>query len=170
MSPTTQAIAAPTRDHAWNEVLQKATLTQASDKRELLSSLNLVLSEVIDVGQDVKEAHHKVSAVHAELDRLLEDLGRWARTLAEEDQARNVSPLERMPSVVGRKPHALWAGTPTDGDVRRTLFEHLTRLASEVEQALGQEPEEAIRAALTSVRAGVIKHLAALHHGMSFQV
>lgn len=139
-------------------------------ERKILSRFNVVLSEVIDVGLDVKQAHHKVSEarmLHAELDRLLVDLGSWARRLAEEDESRGVSPLERMPSVAGRKPRTLWADAPTDGEVRRTLIDHLKRLACAVEEARGEETEEGIRAALTSVRAGVIAHRTALRQGMS---
>lgn len=169
MSHTTQAIASLT-GCASNEVLQETTApTPASDERDLLSGLNLVLSEVIDLGQDVKQAHRKTSEahmLHAELDRLFKDLGRWARALAEEDEARGVSPLEWMPSVAGRKPRILWTDTPTDGDVRETLSEHLTLLAWEIEGALGEHPDEGIRATLASVRSGVIGHFTALRRGM----
>jgi hypothetical protein len=171
MSHTTQAIAALTGNYASSSELLQETKTpmKTSGERDL-SGLNLVLSEVIDVVQDVKQAHRKVSEahmLHAELDRLFNDLGRWARILAEEDEARGVSPLERMPSVAGRTPRILWTDTPTDGDVRQTLSEHLTRLAREIDEALGEDPEEGIRAALASVRAGVIEHLNALLPGMS---
>jgi hypothetical protein len=169
MSDTTQAIAGPTGNYASNKVLEDTkTPVTPPGERDLLNSLNLVLSEVVDVGLDVKQARHQLSnahMLHAELDRLFEDLGSWARTLAEEDEARGVSPLEQMPSVAGRKPRTLWTDTPTDGDVRRTLSEHLTRLAWEVEEALGEDPEEGIRAALASVRAGVNAHLTALRQG-----
>jgi hypothetical protein len=171
MSYTTQAIAALAGNHAANEVPQETkTPIRASGERDLLSGLNLVLSEVIDVGQDVREAHRKISRAHmldAELDGLFKDLGRWAGTLAEEDEARRVSPLEWMPSVAGRKPRILWTDTPTDDEVRQTLFEHLMRLAWEIEEALGEDPETGIRAALAAVRAGVIRHLTALRQGMS---
>ena len=158
-------------NHASNEVrpLTETPLT-ASGEPDHLSSINLVLSEVIDVGQDVKQARRKISEVnvlHTELVRLFKDLGRWARALAEEDEARGVSPLGRMPSVAGRKPRNLWADTPTDADIRHTLSEHLALLAREIEVALGEDPEEGIRAVLASVRADVVGHLTALRLGMS---
>lgn len=174
MSHATDAITALTGDCAPHEVLQETTTPiQVSGERDFLSRLNLVLSEVIDVVQDVKQARRKVSeprVLYAELDRLFKDLGSWARTLAEEDEARGVSPLEWMPSVAGRMPRVLWTDTPTDGEVRQTLSEDLTRLAGEIEEALGEEPEEATLAALAPVRAGVIGHLAVLRQGTSFWV
>lgn len=171
MSHANDAITSLTGNCARHEVLQEPTTPiQASGERDFLRGLNLVLSEVIDVVQDVKQARRKVSephVLHAELDRLFKDLGSWARTLAEEDEARGLSPLEWMPSVAGRTPRVLWTDTPTDGDVRQTLSEDLTRLAGEIEAALGEDPEEATRAALAPVRAGVIGHLAILREGTS---
>lgn len=150
------------------ELEETKTPVTASGERDVLNGLNRVLSEVIEVGLDVKQAHHRVSQanlLHADLDSLVEDLRSWARNLAEEDEARGVSPLDWMTSVAGRTPRLLWSDGPTDGEVRRTLVEHLARLVRQVEEALKEEPEEGIQVALTSLREGVIAHLTALRQG-----
>lgn len=130
-----------------------------------IAALNSVLSEVIDVVSDVKQADRKVPAthtLHAELDQLLADLRRWAQVLAERDDALGVSPLTFMPSVAGRKPSNLWRDAASDDDVRRIVGEHLERLADHVTAAAADQDDEATRAVLADVEGGVQAHLEAL--------
>jgi DNA-binding ferritin-like protein len=126
-----------------------------------ISALNQVLSEVIDVVQDVKQAHRKVPethALHAELDRLFDDVRAWARLLVDEDEALGVSPLTRMPSVAGRKPPNLFPGNPTDEEVRQVIDEYLERLEQHAAAALAEQDDDTARAALAEVERGVLAH------------
>lgn len=129
------------------------------------AALNQVLSEVIDVVQDVKQAHRKIpetQTLHAELDRLVSDLRIWAQLLIEQDEALGVSPLASMPSVVGRSPANLWPGSPSDGEVRRVIGEHLDMLEQRVAAALKAQDDGRSRAALAEVERGLIAHRRAL--------
>jgi DNA-binding ferritin-like protein len=126
-----------------------------------IASLNQVLSEVIDVVQDVKQAHQKVSqthALHTALDELFSDLQNWARLLIEQDEALGVSPLSSMPSVAGRKPPTLWPGPATDQNVRDIVGQHLDRLEHHVAAALAEQDDDGSRAALAEVQRGLLAH------------
>ena len=140
----------------------------ASGSHDPMASLNEVLSEVIDLVQDVKQAHRKVpetEALHAELDSLFQDLRNWASLLMDQDAAHGVSALASMSSVAGRKPPNLWPGTVTDDEVRRVVGQHLDRLGAHVAAALGEQPDDASRAALAAVQQGVLAHAQALEPG-----
>ena len=132
---------------------------------EATAALNSVLSEVIDVVQAVKQAHRKVPEthdLHLELDRLMDDLGGWARSLVVEDEALGVSPLASMPSVAGRTPPNLWPGPVGDDEVRRLVVEHLDRLEQHVTAALTAQTDPGSRATLAGVHAGVMARRRAL--------
>jgi DNA-binding ferritin-like protein len=129
------------------------------------ADLNQVLSEVIDVVQDVKQAHRKVPeahALHAMLDQLFAALGRWARLLMDRDEALGVSALENMPSVAGRKPRNLWPGAATDEEVRQVVGEHLDRLGRHIAVALADQDDDGSRAALATVERELLVHRRAL--------
>jgi DNA-binding ferritin-like protein len=130
-----------------------------------IAALNQVLSEIIDVVQDVKQAHRKVPethALHAELDQLSDDLRTWARLLIEQDEALGVSPLASMPSVAGRKPPNLWPRAASDEEVRRVIDEHLDRLEQHVAAALAEQNEAGSREALADMDRGLVGHRRAL--------
>ncbi|HEX5266793.1 MAG TPA: hypothetical protein VFW24_08460 [Acidimicrobiales bacterium] len=138
-----------------------------SDAAEIFptAQLNQVLSEVLDVVQDVKQAHRKVpeaGALHAELDRLFVDLKTWAELLVEEDRVLGVSPLSELPTAAGRVPVNLWAGSPTDADVRRVVGDHLDRLQVHLERATAAAPDPGATTVLMSIRAGLEPHLDAM--------
>ena len=123
-----------------------------------IAALNEVLSEVIDLVQDVKQAHRKVpesEGLHAELDSLSSDLRSWAGLLMDRDQALGVSALASIPSVAGRKPPNLWPGAVTEDEVREVVGQHLARLGEHVAAALTGEQDEATRSALAAVERGV---------------
>jgi DNA-binding ferritin-like protein len=137
-------------------------VTPSSESAGSLSSLNEVLSELIDLVGDVKQAHRKVPenhALHAELDQLSADLRRWAGELLEEDRARGVSPLASMPSVAGRTPENLWPSAASDEDVRSTMAGHLGRLSGHLSEALEDQRDEAVRALLEQVQAELGEHV-----------
>lgn len=130
-----------------------------------VAALNQVLSEVIDVVQEVKQAHRKVPethALHAELDRLLDDLKTWAGLLMDRDLALGVAPLAMMPSVAGRTPPNLWPGPASDEEVRAIIEGDLDRVGHHVAAALAEQDNDAGRAALADVQRGVLAHQRAL--------
>jgi len=125
------------------------------------TALNEVLSEVIDLVQDVKQAHRKVPeshALHAELDQLLIDLRDWAQMLFEQDEALGISPLANMPSVAGRTPPNLWPGEASDKEVCSLIDEHLRRLAEHIITATATQDDGSLREALAEVERGVTAH------------
>jgi DNA-binding ferritin-like protein len=136
-----------------------------TDADDPAAALNEVLSEVIDLVQDVKQAHRKVPeshALHAELDQLFIDLRAWAQLLFEQDEALGISPLASMPSVAGRTPPNLWPGAATDDDVHTLIDEHLGRLAEHLTAAMAGQDEGPTRATLAKVERGVSAHRASL--------
>lgn len=133
-----------------------------TEARGSLAALNQVLSELIDLVQDVKQAHRKVPenhALHTELDGLFADLRTWAGNLMEEDQARGVSPLTSMPSVAGRVPANLWPSTASDDEVRHTITELLQALAEHVSVALRDGGDVRAQALLTQIQDELRAHI-----------
>jgi DNA-binding ferritin-like protein len=129
------------------------------------AALNQVLSEVIDVVLDVKQAHRRVPethALHAVLDQLFDDLRTWARLLADQDQALGVSPLASMPTATGRKPPHPWHGAASDEEVRRIVGEDLDRLGQYLAAALAEQQDDKVRVALSEVERGLLVHRRAL--------
>jgi hypothetical protein len=129
------------------------------------AALNRVLSEVIDVIQEVKQADWKVPKtheLHGKLDQLLSDLVRWKTLLGDLDQALGVSPLSFMPSAEGRNPLNLWPGRPTDEEVLALVDEHLSRLEDHVSVAREEQLDERSRMTLAEVGHGLSAHRRAL--------
>jgi DNA-binding ferritin-like protein len=140
-------------------------LTSPSESDGSISALNEVLSELIDLVQEVKQAHRKVPEahdLHSELDRLFEAARRWAQSLMDEDQALGVSPLSSMPSAAGRTPPNLWPSTPSDGEVRRVITEYLERLSGHLLVALAEQQDEAARSLLRTIQDELTDHLQVL--------
>jgi Ohr subfamily peroxiredoxin len=133
--------------------------TEAS--QDPIAALNQVLSEVIDVVQDVKQAHQKVSYTHAlraVLDELFADLQSWVRLLVDQDEVLGVSPLSSMPSVAGRTLVTLWPGPATDEEVRDLVGQHLDELEHHVALALAEQDHDESRAVLAAVQRGIVDH------------
>ncbi len=129
------------------------------------AAINRVLSEVIDDVLDVKQAHRRVPethALHAELDRLFDDLRAWARVIADQDQALGVSPLASMPTSTGRTPPHSWHGAASDEEVRRIIGEDLDRLGQYLTAALAEQQDDTVRTALAGVQHALLVHRQAL--------
>ncbi|HEX3540500.1 MAG TPA: hypothetical protein VHT75_08675 [Acidimicrobiales bacterium] len=142
--------------------------TRGSDSpaaSDAIVAFNQVLSEILDVVSVAKQADRKVPGshpLHAELDRLLNDLVAWSRRLMEEDDLLGVSALNFMPSAAGRHPPNRWPGAPTDEQVITVLGELLGRLAGHLDVAAAEQTDDAARAALQSVAQELAAHRQAL--------
>jgi hypothetical protein len=140
-------------------------LTPTSGPHDPTAALTDVLSEVLDVVADVKQSFRKISdnhELHDELDRLFDDLRRWAKLLMDEDEELGSSPLGRMPSAAGRTPLNLFPGPTSDEEVRRVLLEHLDRLADHLAVAAGEQTDDGARLVLAGIAEDLAGHRQAL--------
>ena len=114
---------------------------------------------------DVKQAFRKISdnhELHDELDRLVDNLRKWAKLLMDEDEELGASPLGRMPSAAGRTPLNLFPGPTPDDEVRRVLLEHLDRLADHLTLAASEQTDDGARSVLAGIAEDLAGHRQAL--------
>jgi DNA-binding ferritin-like protein len=145
--------------------MRRSVCVSPSERDDPTAGLNQVLSDVIDAILDVRQAYRRVpetQALHALLDRLLDDLRVWARSLADQDQALGVSPLASMPGASGRTPPTPWHGAATNEEVRQIVGGHLDRLSEHLGAALAEQQDDQVRAALTEVDRGILAYKRAL--------
>ena len=138
-------------------------------KHDPIAALNQVLSDVIDEVGGVKQARRTIPerhALHAEIDKLLEDLKSWAQQLIDLDEALGVSPLSVMPSVAGRKPTNLWPHGASDEEVRRVIHAHLDRLTEHVAAAEAEQETEESRTLLAHMTGALLAHKVALNRAI----
>jgi len=151
--------------HAWRPAARIGAGMSQPRRDDRVAALNQALSDVIDAVLDVRQAHRRVSethALHAVLDRLLDDLRTWAGVLADQDQVLGVSPLANMPSGAGRTPPHSWHGAASDEDVRRVVGEDLGRLGQHLAGALAEQHDDKVQAALAEVERGLETYRRAL--------
>src|SRR5271163_2125497 len=136
---------------------------------DAMASLNQVLSEVIDEILSIKQARRAVPEPHAlrrALDQVFADLITWKELLIGRDEVLGVSPLALMPSAVGRQPTNLWPHGVDDDGGRRTIDEHIDRLANHVGSAMIEQENEAARALLSEMQQSVLVDRRALERSV----
>jgi hypothetical protein len=124
-------------------------------------TFNQVLSELIDLIVEVKQAEWKVPKTHelrSELDQLYNDLVRWKTVLGDRDQALGVDPLSFMSSAAGRRLPNLWPGKPTDAEVRALVDEHLGQLEDHLLKVRMGQLDQVSRGILAEVQHGLQTH------------